>query len=62
MLHGLLMGVAAMLLYLGLVVGSGQLPAALAAYGPFTFVFLNGVRILGAATGVAGVKGRRKHL
>ena len=52
-LHGLLIGVVATLLYVGLVVGSGQLPAALAAYGPFTFVVVNGLRIIGAVVGGA---------
>ena len=33
-LHGFLMGLAATLLYLGLVAGSGQMSSALAAYGP----------------------------
>jgi hypothetical protein len=49
--HGLLMGLAATLLYLGLVVGSGQLSSALVAYGPVTFVVLNGVRVVGAVCG-----------
>src|SRR5690348_101945 len=50
-LHGVLIGVVATLLYVGLVVGGGQLSTALAAYGPTTFVVLNGLRILGAALG-----------
>ena len=60
-LHGLLIGTVATLLYLGLVVGSGNLSTALAAYGPFTFVLLNGVRILGAALGGV-VRERRRVL
>jgi hypothetical protein len=49
--NGLLMGVVATLLYLGLVAGSGQMAAALAAYGPATFVIVNGVRMAGALLG-----------
>jgi hypothetical protein len=57
--HGLLMGLAATTLYLGLVVGSGQLSSALAAYGPATFVTLNAIRVLGAVFGgVASERGR----
>jgi len=58
-LHGVLMGVAATLLYLGLVIGGGQLSVALAAYGPFTFVILNGLRIVGAALGGVVCERRR---
>jgi hypothetical protein len=50
-LHGFLIGLAATLLYVGLVAGAGQMSAALAAYGPATFVLLNGVRVLGAVLG-----------
>jgi len=59
-LHGVLMGVVATVLYLGLVVGSGQLSTALAAYGPLTFVVVNGVRIVGAVLG--GVVTERRRL
>jgi hypothetical protein len=41
-LHGFLIGLVATVLYLGLVAGSGQMPTALAAYGPATFAILNG--------------------
>ena len=58
-LHGLLMGVVATLLYVGLVIGSGQLSSALAAYGPITFVVLNGVRIVGAVLGGVALSRRR---
>lgn len=50
-LHGLLIGVVATVLYLGLVAGSGQMAAALAAYGPVTFVMVNAARIVGAVLG-----------
>jgi hypothetical protein len=49
--NGLLMGVVATLLYLALVAGTGQMAAALAAYGPTTFVIVNGMRLLGALLG-----------
>jgi hypothetical protein len=50
-LHGFLMGLVATILYVGLTVGSGQLPAALAAYGAATFVIVNAARIAGAVLG-----------
>ena len=50
-LHGLLIGLVATVLYVGLVAGAGDMPAALAAYGPVTFVILNGARIVGAVLG-----------
>lgn len=49
--NGLLMGVVATLLYIGLVAGSGQMAAALVSYGPATFIILNGMRLLGALLG-----------
>ena len=58
-LHGFLIGVVATLLYIGLVVGSGQMSAALAAYGPATFVAVNGARIVGAVFG-GMTSGRRR--
>jgi hypothetical protein len=58
-LHGLLIGLAATLLYVALLFGSGQLSPALAAYGPVTFVTVNALRILGAALG--GVLCERRH-
>jgi hypothetical protein len=57
-LHGFLMGLVATLLYLGLVAGSGQMSAALVAYGPATFVIVNALRIVGAGCG--GVVCERK--
>src|SRR5262245_800077 len=50
-LHGFLIGLVATLLYVGLVAAAGQMSAALAAYGPATFVILNSARILGAVLG-----------
>jgi hypothetical protein len=58
-LNGLLMGLVATLLYVGLVAGSGQMSSALAAYGPATFVILNGVRIVGAVCGGIVTERRR---
>ena len=49
-LNGFLMGVVATLLYVGIVAASGM-AAALAAYGPATFVIVNGVRVVGALLG-----------
>jgi hypothetical protein len=58
-LHGFLVGLAATLIYLGLVAGSGQMASALVAYGPATFVILNALRIVGAVVGgVACERGR----
>jgi len=50
-LHGFLMGLAATVLYLALVAGSGQMSSALAGYGPATFVIVNAARLVGAALG-----------
>jgi hypothetical protein len=50
-LHGLLIGVVATAIYVGLVAGTGQMPSALAAYGPATFVIVNGARLAGAVLG-----------
>ena len=58
-LNGFLMGLAATLLYLGLVAGSGQMSAAVASYGPATFVILNAVRIVGAVLGGIACERRR---
>lgn len=58
-LHGFLMGLVATLLYVGLVVGSGQMSSALAAYGPLTFAVVNAARLAGAlAGGLACARGR----
>jgi hypothetical protein len=57
-LHGFLMGLAATLIYLGLVAGSGQMSSALVTYGPATFVMVNAARLVGGAIG--GVVGERR--
>ena len=59
-LQGFLMGLVATLIYLGLVAGSGQISAALAAYGPATFVVVNAARVVGAVAG--GVACERKKV
>ena len=58
-LHGFLMGLVASVLYLGLVAGAGQMSTALAAYGPATFVIVNGARMVGAVLG--GVMSERRR-
>jgi len=58
-LHGFLMGLVATLLYVGLVAGSGQMSAALAAYGSATFVIINAVRIVGGMLGGVACERRR---
>ena len=61
-MHGVLMGVVATLIYIGLVAGSGQMSTALAEYGPATFVTVNALRIVGAACGgIAGERRRTTH-
>ena len=58
-LHGFLMGLVATVLYVGLVAGAGQMPTALAAYGPATFVVVNAVRMVGAVLGGVVCERRR---
>ena len=58
-LHGVLMGLVATLIYVGLVAGSGQMSAALAAYGPVTFVTVNAARLVGAGLGGVACARRR---
>jgi hypothetical protein len=58
-MHGLLMGVMATLIYIGLVAGSGQMSSALAGYGPVTFVIINALRIVGAVCGGIACERRR---
>ena len=58
-LHGFLMGLAATVLYLGLVAGSGQMSAALASYGPATFVIINALRLVGGALGGVACERRK---
>src|SRR5689334_17244201 len=50
-LHGFLMGMVATILYVGAIAAGGQMSAALAAYGPVTFVIVNGARMVGAVVG-----------
>jgi hypothetical protein len=51
-LHGLLVGVVATLLYLGLNIAmSGSLTPVLEMYGSFLFLLANGARLLGATLG-----------
>ena len=50
-LHGLLMALAATVIYVGLVAGAGQMSSALAAYGPVTFVVVNALRLVGGLLG-----------
>ena len=58
-LHGVLMGLVATLIYIGLVAGSGQMSDALAAYGPATFVTVNALRVVGAGLGGVACERRR---
>jgi hypothetical protein len=58
-LHGFLMGLAATLIYVGLVAGSGQMANALAAYGPATFVTVNVARLIGGIVGGVACERRR---
>lgn len=58
-MHGLLMGVVATVIYIGLVAGSGQMSTALAGYGPTTFVTVNALRIVGAVCGGLACERRR---
>jgi hypothetical protein len=58
-LHGFLMGLVATLIYMAMVGGSGNWAASLAAYGPVTFVVLNGIRIVGAVAGGIACERRR---
>ena len=60
-LHGLLVGLVATIIYLGLVIGSGQMSEALATYGPVLFVVGNGLRILAAVLG-AMFSARRRQI
>jgi hypothetical protein len=55
-LNGFLMGLAATLIYIGLVAGSGQMSAALAAYGPATFVTVNIARLVGGVVGGVAIR------
>ena len=50
-LHGVLIGVVATLMYFALVVGTGSIAEAAAAYGVPLFIVVNALRILSAAAG-----------
>jgi hypothetical protein len=53
-LHGLLTGIVATGIYLGICsIPPNTIAATLAAYGPFWFITSNGLRILGSALGAA---------
>ena len=59
-LHGVLVGVIATLMYLGLVLQQlGSLAPVIALYGPFLFFLANALKILGCVTG-AYAAGRRR--
>jgi hypothetical protein len=50
--HGLLVGILATMLYLGLcAVAPGGIPAAVAVYGLVMFITVNGLRIVGTVAG-----------
>ena len=58
-LHGMLVGIVATLIYLGLIFGqAGSLKPAIAVYGPFWFFLANAAKILGCVAG-AFACGRR---
>jgi hypothetical protein len=50
-LHGLLIGIVATLMYFALVIGTGSIAEAAAAYGTPLFVCVNGLRVLSAVAG-----------
>lgn len=58
-LHGFLIGLWATIIYVGLVTAGGAMKTALQGYGPFTFVTLNVVRIIGAIVGGVVCENRR---
>jgi len=59
MLHGLLVGVLATIIYIVLcALGPGGLPAAVAAYGAPLYVSLNALRIAGCVAGAVHGKTR----
>ena len=58
-LHGVLTGVVATAIYLGICsIPPTTIAAVVAAYGPFWFFLANGLRIVGASLGAAS-RGRR---
>jgi hypothetical protein len=59
-LHGVLVGIGATVLYLGISsIPPGSISATIAAYGPFLF-YLNNVLRIGGATAGAVYHGRKK--
>ena len=58
-LHGLLIGLVATLIYLGLLVAQGAMATAIATYGPVMFVVGNGLRVVEAVMGGVVQKKRR---
>jgi hypothetical protein len=58
-LNAVLMGLAATLIDIGLVAGSGPMSTALTGYGPATFVTVNAARLVGAAFGDIACERRR---
>jgi hypothetical protein len=63
-LHGILVGIVATLIYLGLVFSqSGSLMPVIEMYGPFLFFASNAARLLGCAAGAyTGSRRRRAEL
>lgn len=51
LLHGVLIGVAATLMYFALVIGTASIAEAAAAYGVPLFIVVNALRVLSAAAG-----------
>jgi hypothetical protein len=61
-LHGMLVGIVATLIYLGLIFGqAGSLRPAIAVYGPFWFLLANAAKILGCVAGAFACGRRRKR-
>jgi hypothetical protein len=62
-LHGLLIGIVATLIYMGAVIAvGGGIALALSRYGRFGFVLSNGLRIIGATMAGAVCQNRRMLL
>jgi hypothetical protein len=58
-LHGVLIGVVATLMYFALVIGTGSIAETAATYGPALFVIVNVLRFLSSVTG-GYAAGRRR--
>jgi hypothetical protein len=50
-LHALLMGIVATVMYFALVIGTASIAEAAAAYGLALFIVVNGLRVVSAAAG-----------